>query len=229
MGQGRQLAVGDIHGCVRTFDALMAQARLQKEDTVFLLGDLIDRGSGTRELVEEILRLRRDGYDVRAVRGNHEEMLLSALDTGLAEDLVDWLEQGGYATLQSYRVRHPAQIPEAHLRFVRELPLFLVTERFVFVHAGLDLSLEDPFSDAGMIAMLWDRSSEGDARHLGGRRMVTGHTPLTLDEIRRTLPSDKIRLDNGCVVGGRYPGLGNLLALDLESGELFVQRKIDRL
>ncbi|UFS69429.1 serine/threonine protein phosphatase [Geomonas sp. RF6] len=229
MAGGRQIVVGDIHGCSRTFEALLARVDLQRDDTLFLLGDYIDRGSSTRGLIESIVRMKRDGFDVRPIRGNHEEMLLGALETGLADDLIDWMEQGGHATLRSYGVRHPSEMPEQHLHFLRRLPLFIITDRFVFVHAGLDFSLPDPFSEAGTTAMLWDRSGKGDQRRLGGRRIVTGHTPLSLDEIRSTLNSDKIRLDNGCVLGARYPGLGNLLALDLDSGELFVQRNVDRL
>lgn len=229
MGKGRQFAIGDIHGCARTFEALLQKAGVQRDDTIFLLGDYIDRGTGSREVIANMLRMQQEGYDVQPIRGNHEEMLLGALETGLAEDLLDWMEQGGHATLRSYGVRHPGELPADHLAFLKNLPLFRITDRFVFVHAGLDLSLADPFSEAGSTAMLWDRSAKGDRKRLQGRTIVTGHTPLPLEEIRMTLKGEKFRLDNGCVLGARYPGLGNLLALDLGSGELFVQRNVDRL
>lgn len=62
---------------------------------------------------------------------------------------------------------------------------------------------------------------------LNGRVLVSGHTPLPLSAIRRSLLTSHIRLDNGCVYGDVLPEMGNLVALELGTGELFVQEKID--
>ena len=52
-----RFAISDIHGCAKTFEALLEQIALTKDDTLFLLGDLIDRGPGSKEVVDKVLQL----------------------------------------------------------------------------------------------------------------------------------------------------------------------------
>jgi serine/threonine protein phosphatase 1 len=216
----RILAIGDIHGCRKTFVRLLEKVRLVSSDTLYLLGDYVDRGPDTKGVIETIMRLQRQGFDLRPIRGNHEQMLLDAVCAD-SRDL--WLDNGGIYTLMSYGVRSPAYIPREDLLFLSGLPLYRMTETHVFVHAGLNLTLDDPFSPAGEEAMLWARDTQSDLSKLGGKTLVTGHTPVDLDEIRRSIGSNHIRLDNGCVFA-EWGGLGHLVALDLETGELFLQR-----
>jgi len=220
----RSFAIGDIHGCARTLRQLLKVLGLAKTDTLYLLGDYIDRGPDSRGVIETILRMQEEGFDIRPICGNHEEMLLLAIRSGVFE-LIEWLEQGGGATLKSYGVSQPQEIPRPHLDFMENLPLFRETDRFVFVHAGLDFTIEDPFSEAGRAAMLWERSGKVVPARIGGRKMVSGHCTQTLDEIRAGLKSSHLRIDNGCVYPG-LPGKGNLVALHLETGALIVQENI---
>ena len=181
----RSFAIGDIHGCCKTFRRLLETLALEKTDVVYLLGDYIDRGPDSRGVIETILRLRQEGFDIRPICGNHEEMMLLPLRSGVFEDLVEWLEEGGATTLKSYGVEHPQEIPEEHLAFLESLPFYLRTDRFIFVHGGLDFDLEDPFAPAGRAAMLWERTGRVVPSKIGGRRMVSGHTTTKLDDIRR--------------------------------------------
>jgi len=221
-----RFAIADIHGCNRTFNRLLEMIGLRCTDTLFLLGDLIDRGPDCKGVIETVIGLLAEGYDIRSCLGNHEDMMLQAVHKGIFEDLLEWLENGGDATLESYGVERPQYIPEAHLQFLESLPLYHVSDGFVFVHAGIDCTLADPFSPEGREYMLWDRTGKMDIGKLGGRRLVTGHSTRTLEEIRKSVRKNHLRIDNGCVYTG-FPDKGNLVALDLDSRELFVQANID--
>ena len=221
----RKFAIGDIHGCCKTFRRLLEALTLEKTDVVYLLGELIDRGPDSKGVVETVIGLLADGFDIRCCLGNHEDMLLFAARSGIFEDLLVWLMNGGDTTLESYGVDHPQDLPKEHLQFLESLPLYLVSDGFVLVHAGIDCILADPFSSQGREYMLWDRTGKMDIRKLGGRRLVSGHSTRKLEEIRQSVRKNHIRIDNGCVYTG-FPDKGNLVALDLDGGELFVQENI---
>ena len=224
----RTFAFGDIHGSARTFNQLLDVIGLDRTDTLYLLGDLIDRGPDSRGVIETIIQMQRDGFDIRPICGNHEQMLILAIKSAVFEDLLDWLENGGGATLESYQIDHPNEIPREHLNFLEALPYYRMTPQYLFVHAGLDFSLDDPLSVAGRTAMLWTRDGKVNSKKIGGRTMVTGHSTRTLDEIRKSLTTKHIRIDNGCYLGtGFTEGKGNLVAVNLDTGELIVQPNID--
>lgn len=220
----RNIAIPDIHGCNITFRKLLFDiVGLTRDDTLFLLGDYIDRGPDSKGVIDGIMGLQGDGYDVRPVLGNHEDMLLKCIESGSDEDLWVWLENGGDATLRSYGVRHPRDIDPEHLIFMGRLPLFHDTSSHVFVHAGLNFRLRDPLSARGRESMLWQRTDAANPAKIGGRKVVSGHTILDIDQIRERVGSSHIRLDNGCFTGGGYPGMGSLIALEVETGTLHVQ------
>ena len=75
--------------------------------------------------------------------------------------------------------------------------------------------------------MLWTRSDFVDSERIGGRRIVVGHTPKSLDYIKESLTTKIIRIDNGCVMGTGSPGQGSLVALQLETDDLFVQENTE--
>lgn len=225
----RTLVIADIHGCSRTFNKLLDVIGLERTDTLYLLGDYIDRGPDSRGVIETILQLQKDAFDVRPIRGNHEEMMFLAIRSGVFEDLLEWLENGGNATLKCYGVQHPQDIPNDHLDFLEGLPYYQISEHYVFVHAGLDFSIEDPFSVAGRIKMLWDRSGLVSPKKIGGRTLCSGHCTKKLDYIRKSLNTKHIRLDNGCVYGTGIEGKGNLVAVHLETKKLIIQENIDNI
>ena len=175
---GRMFAIADIHGCCRTFQQLLFNViHLQKEDTLYLLGDYIDRGPDSKGVIDTIKGLQHDGYDVRPIMGNHESLLIQSIESELYNDLCVWLDLGGRATLKSYGVEHPEEIPVEHLNFIKVLPACLTTGTHVFVHAGLNFCLADPLKESGQNFMLWDRMNRGvEPDKIGGRKVVAGHT-----------------------------------------------------
>lgn len=216
---GRRLAIGDIHGCLRTFVRLLERFEAQQEDTIFLLGDYIDRGPTSRGVLNQLLALADAGYDVRPLRGNHEQLLLDAVHN--SEALAIWKGNGGCSTLKDFKVSHPSQLPRVYLDFLASLPFMHLLDDYVLVHAGLDFDMEDPISDSGAYDLLWTRDQQVDGSKLGGRSLVTGHTVTHLFEIENSVNSNHIKLDNGCYSEGES-GYGALVALNLDNRELLV-------
>ena len=226
----RQYAISDIHGCADTFIALLSKIGFNKEDELYLLGDLIDRGPKTKELINEVLQLRAQGYFVECLLGNHEALMLEALQNQHAQrDL--WLQNGGAETLESYFQRGIPIIPSSHLDFFERLHFYKKIPGYILVHAGLNFYAQDPFSDKE--AMLWIRGwyRNLDRQWLGEQVIVHGHTPIPTTQITKSLENLKtipiLNIDAGCVYKGREE-FGNLCAFDLTHQVLFFQENIDR-
>ena len=219
----RHFAIPDIHGCEATFRRLLERGvRIQRSDTVFLLGDTIDRGPRSRQVLDTILEFRSRGYDICSVRGNHEDMLLNSCRDRSFFRM--WMINGGHETLKSFGVEDACDIPLQYRRLLDSFPYYMEYGDFIIVHATLNFRMPDPFADRE--AMLWSRSREVISQLVGGKRLIGGHTPVDLEEVRRSLSTDKIMLDNGCVYLNE-PGLGNLLALELETMTIYSQKNID--
>ncbi|RII27375.1 MAG: serine/threonine protein phosphatase [Geobacter sp.] len=219
----RRFVIPDIHGCALTLRHLVEDV-LQpgQADALYLLGDYIDRGPRSREVIELIRSWSQEGLAVHPLRGNHEEMLLDACRDRTSFRL--WMLNGGYATLASYGVEDACELPLPHRAILSDLPLYMKLDDVVLVHAGLNFTLDDPFSDRE--AMLWVRSTKVDSIKLDGRKLVCGHTPTTRKAIEASMATDLITLDNGCVYAGA-PGLGSLAALELNTLTLLFQENID--
>jgi serine/threonine protein phosphatase 1 len=222
----RTFAIGDVHGCARTLRHLVTQViLLAPGDSLYLLGDLIDRGPDSKGVLDFIFQLDAAGFNVTSVRGNHEEMCLRAPYNQSAMDM--WASNGGLATLASFQADGPGDIPHHYMHLLHSLPFYVLLDDFVIVHAGLNFELTapfDPFDDTG--AMLWTRSDMVDRQRIGGRRLVCGHTMVTRQQLEASIASDKIMLDNGCVTA-RWPDMGYLAALELNSMQLSFQKNID--
>ena len=220
----RRFVVADIHGCAATFAALLAQLDVQRCDTLYLLGDYVDRGPHSKLVLDRILALQADGYALRPLRGNHEQLLLDALDDH--EVLILWKENGGCSTLQDFGVTHPAEIPQHYLDFLASLPLLHRLDDYLLVHAGLDFRQADPLGESRPIDLLWTRDYWVDRSKLAGLTLVTGHSVTPLFSIKESLATCHIKLDNGCYIKGEM-AYGALVALDLDRRELAVAQNCD--
>ncbi|MCX5826194.1 MAG: metallophosphoesterase [Deltaproteobacteria bacterium] len=213
-------AIADIHGCCKTFHALIEKLRLKGSDSLYLLGDYIDRGPDSKGVLDTIMNL---DCKVVSLMGNHEDMWLRAsveMDDPLQGDanINLWMENGGQATLKSFA----GTDTKPYLAFLRDLPLFLELDDFYLVHAEFDFSLPDPFGDAGIPSMLWSR---GKPYH-GKKPVLCGHSILTLEQIQAGLQTNRINIDNGCFFVDRV-GCHNLLAYCLHDGQLYIQENIE--
>lgn len=219
----RRFVIPDIHGCALSFAALLHDVlRVQQGDTVYLLGDYIDRGPRSKEVLDNILFLQNRGFSVQPLRGNHDDMFLRAC--GSLDHLRLWLLNGGRTTLASFNREDPCEIPISYRRFIHDLPYFYSLDDFILVHAGLNFERDDPFDDRE--AMLWTRLREVDTKKTSGKKIISGHTPVSRETIKRSISTSHILLDNGCVYSGKAE-LGTLAALELNSLSLFFQKNIE--
>ncbi len=215
--------IGDIHGCSKTFRRLVEEGiQPQPEDEIICVGDYIDRGPDSKGVIDYILELRQQGYSIRTLRGNHEQLLLDTLEDDVAHE--EWMENGAPATLQSFGIRDSFELPEPYITFFTQTELYHIMDEWIIVHAGLNFKLDDPFSDQA--ALLWTRDTYVDLAKTGGRKLIHGHTPVTLNEIAASRLSSSINVDGGCYKK-EVPGLGHLVALELDALELIVIRNCE--
>ena len=189
--------IGDIHGHFDKLMALMGHCRAYArasgtdEPTFILLGDHIDRGPASREVLEFIASRPAN---VRALCGNHEDMMIAALAGG--DHLTRWLSNGGSDTLASYGVNNVADIPPDHLDLIAALPTFIDDGLRLFVHAGIDPAAPDA---RDRHTLLWTRKHPPEDQSLP-RFLVHGHTPVRgLPELKR----NRLNLDTGAGWGRR--------------------------
>jgi serine/threonine protein phosphatase 1 len=222
----RQFAIADIHGHLKTLKALLAGINFTVFDELFLLGDFIDRGPDSKGVIDYIEELKKEGYAVHCLRGNHEQMCLDAATQ--PEMFRLWLKHGGRATKDSFS-GHEVTVPARYREWMEALPLYLETEGYLFVHAGVDCSEPDPLADPG--GLLWARGWTDSLDHewLGDRIIVHGHTPVGRDIIelnaRYLANMPVLNIDCGCFAKSRS-GMGQLCAVELGSYALTFQRNI---
>ena len=170
---GRVLAIGDVHGCHRALDTLISVLSPTLDDTVIFLGDLVDRGPSSKEVMNCVLTLRKE-CKVVVIGGNHEEMMRHAISgNGL---LNTWLDAGGQATVDSYDGSLD-NVPPEHIRLLVTTSPFYETDTDIFVHASLesDLALSTQSSDF----LRWKHIGGNELPHVSGKRVICGHTAQT--------------------------------------------------
>ena len=206
-------AIGDIHGCRRTLEALLEEIGPTVDDHLVFIGDYVDRGPDSKGVIDVLLDLRQD-CRCTFLRGNHEAMMLDFIDHN---DLDLWHINGGDATLESYRVDGQVHIPDEHIAFVRDTVSYHDEPDFFFVHAGLkpSLTIMENLARFSSDIFLWERSHLSSSEYVWERPVVCGHTP-------QRDPIDKPKLiciDTGCVYI-QYPGYGTLTAVRLPEREM---------
>ncbi len=227
----RRIALTDIHGCRATFEQMLWEViELKKADQLYILGDYIDRGPDSKGVFDVIMGLQEEGYHVNCIKGNHEDLMLRARFEPSV--LNNWLRNGGDATLMSFGVDRVEDVPERYIKFCEELPLYLILDDFVLVHAGLNAkgakTFEDFFKDE--FGLMWIRYWYGDLNPalLGGRKVIHGHTPTSSSVIKLSLRQDMpIDIDAGCVYS--KPGLGHLCAYLMDTHEVVFLPRVDEM
>ncbi|MBI4767088.1 MAG: serine/threonine protein phosphatase [Deltaproteobacteria bacterium] len=202
MGE-RIFAVGDIHGCYFKLDRLMDKIKLNFEkDVLLFLGDYIDRGDQSKEVVEYLVQLKRKQPSTVFLLGNHEQMLQEFLG---GEHINQFLVNGGKKTLDSYlgdnrlySSRDPRTIfPPEHLDFFNSLCPHYETEDYIFVHAGLREGI--PLESQDLFDLLWIREDFYFSKFDFGKTVVFGHTPFQKPFIYK----NKIGIDTGAAYGNK--------------------------
>lgn len=167
----RLLAIGDIHGHSKAFTHLLNVIKPTGDDVLVLLGDYVNRGPDSSGVIEVILGLQQKTQLI-CLRGNHEQMMLNALESQEAFDF--WCQCGGDQTLRSYGCDEVKSIPAPVFDFLRSTVLYHETPRSIFVHANVDYGAPMEYQCAS--TLLW-RHIEYPPYHYSGKLIICGHTP----------------------------------------------------
>lgn len=211
----RVIAIGDIHGCYYSFRELVEEKiRPVKAEQLILLGDYIDRGPDSKKVVDYIIDLQSSGFDLVALKGNHEAMLMDAWNN--PDRLSLWFLNGGMTTLKSFGINNLSELASGYLNFFRELPYYHESGDYLFVHAGFNDHAQNPFDDK--VSMLWHSSMEYHHPMLKNKTIIHGHQTIKYDCLTESnlLESRVIDIDTGCVYTG-IAGYGKLTAIEVNS------------
>jgi Uncharacterized protein conserved in bacteria len=235
----RVYAIGDIHGRDDLFagmlDLIRADnaARGPAEVSIILLGDLIDRGPQSSEVVDRAIRLREEFPDTRLLIGNHEECFLAAL-TGDVRRLRYFMRIGGDATVASYwdnedsladatfeevAERLPQLVPAEHVAFLGTGEDIIEIGDYAFVHAGIRPGI--PLEKQSLSDLRWIRDEFLDNLADHGKMIVHGHS-ITAEPDEQ---ANRIGVDVGAFRSG------TLAALALEGEQrwfLYAREKMER-
>ncbi len=225
----RLYAIGDVHGQLPLLQDLHEAIRRDLEQNapkrvvVVYLGDYVDRGSESRGVIELLSSgrgLPENGVERVYLAGNHEDMMLTALDpaeAGTARGAgltMTWLQNGGVQTLASYDVKADTALPftkladsirtamqEAmpahHQRFLDGLKPYHQEGGYLFVHAGIRPGV--PLEQQSREDLFWIRKDFLDCREPHPFVVVHGHTPCRLPEML----DNRICVDTGAFATGR--------------------------
>ena len=214
----RLYAISDIHGCFRTFHELVVNVlKLERSDKLVLLGDYIDRGEQSKEVVDFIIDLREKKYDITALTGNHEQMLLDSWYDKYNMQL--WMMNSGYSTMLSFGIDDIRDLDKKYVEFFTGLEYYKSINDYLFVHAGFNDLAEDPFTDK--FHMIWECRPSYINPVLHNKTIIHGHRPKNLNYVRKliSLNSKVLPIDTGCVYE-KESGYGHLSALEVNSKEL---------
>ncbi|GBF81984.1 metallophosphoesterase family protein [Aphanothece sacrum] len=215
----RRIVIGDVHGHYDTLLNLLDEIAPNEEDKIYFLGDLIDRGPQSQEVINFV----KDN-DYSCLLGNHEQMLLNTLGEGEIDShqLQGWLYGGGYPTLLSYE----HHIPIDHINWLKSLPLYLDLGDIWLVHAGVHPTL--PLEEQTTEHFCWIRDAFHSINepYFPDKLIITGHT------ITFTFPGvlpGKLVSGAGWLdidTGAYHPHSGWLTALDVTNEQVYqIHRK----
>ncbi len=227
---GRRLVISDVHGCLNTLKELVEEkVSITRDDTIIFLGDYIDRGPNSSGVLDYVIGLIKDGYNVFPLRGNHEENLLNSINEYDSRTLAlfvtrinkspDLLDESG-------------KVKQQYVDFISTLEFYIELDDFIIVHAGINFNVENPFDDK--TSMLELRKTTPDQSVLQGKRIIYGHQVTPLSEIEKAVNErlTLIPLDNGCFYTKPHKiydhnQTGHLCCLNLDNFELLTQKNIE--
>jgi serine/threonine protein phosphatase 1 len=198
--------IGDIHGCMDNLEILFGKIvhEITDDDTIIFMGDYIDRGPSSYEVVEFLMGLLKK-FNVIFLKGNHEDMLLK-LKKG-ENDSRNYFENGGIPTLRSYR-KHTGRsgIPRKHQSFFSKLLPYYETIDFIAVHAGLNPKI-NTIDEQEEYDMLWIRENFFRSERRWEKTVIFGHTPCSSingssNDIYINDETNIIGIDTGACYGG---------------------------
>lgn len=217
----RVYAVGDVHGCLDLLDELLGsieqdwEQRGPAKTVILFLGDLIDRGPASNQVIERLRTYAPEGARLVFLIGNHEEVLLRLL-RGESQFFGDWLRFGGAECATSYGISPASlkrgdelgvdvlrrKIPEAHQRFLESFVDTFRIGDYLFVHAGIRPGVK--LAEQSQTDLRWIRDPFLEDEKDHGFVVVHGHTIGEAVQVR----PNRIGLDTGAYHSGVLTALG---------------------
>tara|TARA_R110000868_G_scaffold304437_17_gene565313 strand:+ start:45704 stop:46378 length:675 start_codon:yes stop_codon:yes gene_type:complete len=219
--QLKVIAIGDIHGCAKTLKSLLMRldASYRNTRTYVFMGDYVDRGPDSKSTIDILIEFSKTHTCV-FLRGNHDAMLLNSYPKN---DFLDWFENGGDATMESYQKGDTSvKIPINHLRFFINTKLYYDTPDWLFVHGGIPpyFTIAEAIKNEELYSsFLWRRDHISEEDNVWEKTVIFGHTPSRSPITEKNM----IGIDTGCV----YEHLGKLTAVILPEMDFVQQKRID--
>ncbi|SES94027.1 serine/threonine protein phosphatase 1 [Pseudobutyrivibrio sp. C4] len=231
--------ISDIHGYYNQFVEILDLIKLKDTDTLYVLGDVVDRGPNPIKTLLKLMEMS----NVVCIVGNHELMALDGLrffnteitttsvdsiDVELLGNLIDWQRNGSASTIEEFKSLDQ-ELRNEILNFIVDFSMYeeliINGQKYLLVHAGLgEYSPQKTIEDYSLKNLVWDRANY-NIQYFEDTIVVTGHTPTQFIEgnqnpgrIYKNL--NHIAIDCGCGMPD-----GRLAAICLETGEEFYSSK----
>ena len=214
-------AIGDIHGCLNELTSLHKKILTNdkfkvKEDLLIYLGDYIDRGLKSKQVIDQIIKIKNEKIKTIHLMGNHEEFMVNFL-FNKSNNIKNWLKFGVDQTFKSYGIEIVEFIKDGfediiidklrdillekmgseHIDFFMSLKTSFSTEKYLFVHAGIDPNKK--LTEQTKEDYLWSRSDIFFDKDFKAEKIIVhGHTP---EENIVNYPF-RINIDTGCFFSG---------------------------
>ena len=231
-------AIGDIHGCLSELTSLHKEILTNdkfnvKEDLLIYLGDYIDRGLKSKQVIDQIIKLKNKQIKTIHLMGNHEELMIDFL-FNKKNNIKNWLNFGADQTFKSYDIEIVEFIKDGfedniidrlrdvllkkigsdHIDFFNNLELTYSTEKYLFVHAGIDPNKN--ITEQTKQDYLWSRSNSFFDKNFKAEKIIVhGHTP----EQNVVNYSYRVNIDTGCYFSGE---LSCVCLSDLNDSRSFI-------
>ncbi|TBR58972.1 serine/threonine protein phosphatase [Mastigocladus laminosus UU774] len=210
----RRIVIGDVHGHYEGLMRLLDAIAPASNDQVYFLGDLIDRGPQSAQVVDFV-----KDTPYQCLLGNHEQMLLNVLTKRIPTPTVQaWLYSGGQATVSSYE---EATIPHDHLEWFDNLPTYIDLGDIWLVHAGVNPFIPLEAQTADQLCWVRDEFHSIQKPYFADKLMIIGHT------ITFTLPGvspGQLAQGEGWLdidTGAYHPRSGWLTGLDITNNLVY--------
>ncbi|BAO76051.1 metallophosphoesterase family protein [Winogradskyella sp. PG-2] len=224
----RTIAIGDIHGGLKSLIQLLKRVKLDSNDKLIFVGDYVDGWSESAQVIHFLIELVKTN-DCIFIKGNHDIWCEQWLASGIINDI--WYMHGGKETIESYSGFSKEQ-KSKHLDFFEAMPLYHIdSEKRLFIHAGFTSmhGVEREYDKVAFyfdrtlweMALTMDKRIEKDSKIYPNRlkhysEIYIGHTPtINFGENQPMNAVNVWNIDTGAAFTGK------LSAIDIETKEIF--------